>query len=166
MATRSELGRPPRRLHRIALQAIALSLGAVAIVLGIRFLTDTGASEGEAGSGIPPAVVEHVEGGLSRVQLSQEAADRIGLQTAAVEDARGPGTKGLTVVPYSALLYDAQGHVWVYTSPEPLTFVRARVTVETVSGKRAFISRGPAEGTTVASVGAAELYGTEFEVGH
>src|SRR5262245_28810258 len=38
------------------------------------------------------------------------------------------------VIPYSAVLYDASGDAWVYTSPEPLEFVRARVNIDKING--------------------------------
>ena len=60
-------------------------------------------------------------------------------------------------------LYDAEGQAWTYTNPEPLTFVRARVTVESVTGELAVLSTGPNVGETVVTVGAAELYGSEEE---
>jgi hypothetical protein len=46
-----------------------------------------------------------------------------------------------------------------------MTFVRQKVEVD-LEGLIAVLSDGPAAGTLVASVGAAELYGTEFAVGH
>ena len=70
------------------------------------------------------------------------------------------------VVPHSSLIYGAHGETWVYTSPEPLTYVRHPVSVDYVQGDLAVLSDGPPAGTEVVSVGVAELYGTEFEVGH
>jgi hypothetical protein len=70
------------------------------------------------------------------------------------------------VVPHSSLIYGAHGETWVYTSPEPLTYVRHPISVDYVEGDLAVLSDGPAAGTDVVSVGVAELYGTEFEVGH
>jgi hypothetical protein len=77
----------------------------------------------------------------------------------------GSGAKR-TVVPYSALIYDSRGQTWVYTSPSPRTFVRQKVEVDQIQGDTGVLSDGPVVGTAVASVGAAELYGTEFKVGH
>jgi hypothetical protein len=77
----------------------------------------------------------------------------------------GGGTKR-RIVPYSSLIYDSHGQTWIYTSPEPRTFIRQKVEVDYVLGNRAILSEGPPAGTVVASVGAAELYGTEFKVGH
>ena len=63
------------------------------------------------------------------------------------------------------MLYDPNGDTWAYTNPEPLVFVRAPITVVTIDGNRAVLSAGPAAGTQVVTVGAAELLGTEYEVG-
>jgi hypothetical protein len=58
------------------------------------------------------------------------------------------------------------GETWTYTSPEPLTFVRAPITVEAIDADLAYLSAGPAPGTEVVTVGAAELFGVESGVGH
>lgn len=70
------------------------------------------------------------------------------------------------VIPYSAVIYDVHGTTWVYTNPEPLTFVREQVTVDYIDGDNAVLAKSLASGTRIVSVGAAELYGTEFGVGH
>lgn len=70
------------------------------------------------------------------------------------------------VVPHSSLIYGAHGETWVYTSPEPLTYVRHPVRVDYIEDDLAVLSDGPPAGTDIASVGVAELFGTEFEVGH
>ena len=110
-------------------------------------------------SGTPPARVEHIEGSqLSRVILTEKAAERLGVQTVEIEDA--------SIVPYSAVLYDANGDTWVYTNPERLVFVRHLIRIESIQGDVAVLTDGPEEGSLVVTVGAAELFGTEFEVGH
>jgi len=113
-----------------------------------------------------PAQVEHIEGSdIARVTLTERAMERVDVQTAAVTEHRENGHVQ-TKVPYSSIVYDAHGHSWVYTSPKPRTFVRQAVDVDRVEGDWAFLREGPAAGTQVASVGVAELYGTEFTVGH
>jgi uncharacterized iron-regulated membrane protein len=97
---------------------------------------------------------------LSRVTLSQKAADRLGIQTVAVE-AQGAGK----VIPYAAVLYDAKGATWAYTNPEGLVFIRASITVDQIEGDRAILTGGPDAGTKVVTVGAPELYGAETGVG-
>ena len=69
------------------------------------------------------------------------------------------------LVPYAAVLYDAQGKTWVYTNPEPLVFVRQSIQIDTVVGDETRLLAGPPVGTAVVTVGGAELYGTEFGVG-
>lgn len=70
------------------------------------------------------------------------------------------------VVPYSSVIYDEHGDTWVYTQPEPLNYVRAAIDIDFIEGDVAVLNDGPPNGTVVVSVGAIELYGTEFEVGH
>lgn len=112
-----------------------------------------------------PARVEPLGGtGLSRVILSAQAAKRLGIETASVHDAQ-VGETLRKVVPYSAVIYDVHGDAWVYTNPSPLTFVRASITVDSITGDVAVLSKGPPAGTAVVTVGASELYGTEFGVG-
>jgi hypothetical protein len=114
----------------------------------------------------PPSIVEHVEGSeISRVTLSERAAQRLGIELAEVTSEDVAGSPKL-VIPYGAVIYDAKGATWTYTSPEPLTFVRHPITIDTIDGDRAWLVEGPPDGTSVVSVGAAELYGTEYEVGH
>lgn len=131
-----------------------------------------------AGSDDGPARLETVPGaGVHRVVLSEAAAERIGIETAPVtarerylaSAASEAGGQSLTI-PYAAVLYDAQGNTWVYTSPEPLVFVRHRVNIDFIDGGDAVLSDGPPPGTRVVTVGAAQLFGTElfgpeFEVG-
>ena len=70
------------------------------------------------------------------------------------------------VVPYSAILYDVTGDIWVYTNPEPLVFVRERVDIERIDEDLAVLNTGPAVGTQVVTIGAAELYGAESRAGN
>lgn len=149
------LTRPVARWLLVAAVAVAV------LLVGLE-LTEREASEDAAASESEPAVVEPLAGtGLSRVRLSSTAAERLGLETAPVRL-----NAGRKVVPYSAILYDEEGKTWVYTSPEELTFVRAPIEIASIRGDLAHLAAGPAVGTEVASVAAAELYGTEFEVDH
>lgn len=157
---RTEIGRRARWV-------LAGLLGAGVVVLGAQLLPGTLAAEdaGVAGGG-EPAKVEPLEGtGHSRVRLSHKAAERLDIRTAPVREAPGGAGQGRRkVVPYGAVLYDARGRTWVYTSPEPLVFIRAAIEVDRIRGGRAVLSTGPPAGTRVVTVGVAELYGTEFEV--
>lgn len=119
-----------------------------------------------------PAKVEVVPGAeVKRVVLAEQAAQRLGIETAPVTQApmsskRGSGDVApRAIVPYAGVLYDVQGQAWAYTSPEPLVFVRHRLIIEYIDGDRAVLSAGPPLGTAVVTVGAAELYGIEFGIG-
>ena len=115
-----------------------------------------------------PAKVVHIEGSdLSQVILTEKAIQRIALMTEPVREQTMSRSASLrTVVPYSSLHYGSHGETWVYTSPQARTFVRHKVTVDYIEGDTAVLKEGPPAGTIVVSVGVAELYGTEFAVGH
>lgn len=113
-------------------------------------------------SGMPP--IEDSKRSMLRVYyvvpganpgLEQNQRMRVELQL------DGSGQKR-TVVPYSAVYYDAKGAPWVYVNPAPLVFQRERVAVERIAGDLAVLGDGPAVGTTVVTVGAPLLYGTEI----
>ncbi|HYM59068.1 MAG TPA: hypothetical protein VES79_13980 [Solirubrobacteraceae bacterium] len=112
-------------------------------------------------SGYEPSKLEEVKGtDAKRVTFTAEGARRTGLQTAALRDS---GKR--TVAPYAALIYDGEGKTFVYTSPQPLSFMRAAVKVDRIDADRVLMSAGPPAGTQVVTVGAAEVYGTELEIG-
>ena len=123
--------------------------------------TEADTSDSEA-----PAHVEAMEGTeLSRVTLTDKAAERLDIQTTEATDASVDGATR-RVIPYSAVIYDAAGKTWTYTSPEPLVFVRAAIVVERIDGDLAILTEGPDVGTLVVTVGGVMLFGTEFGVGH
>lgn len=161
MSTRVES--PPERLTaRMAWAMLALVLAVVGIIIALQFLRDDGAAATTEAEAAGPAHVEHVEGSeISRVTLTPGAAERLAVETAPIRKAGRA-----SVIPYSALLYDESGDTWVYTNPKGLTFVRAPIKVIRIDGEQVLLSSGPPAGMRVASVGVAELYGTEFEVGH
>lgn len=70
------------------------------------------------------------------------------------------------VVPSKAILYDVHGGTWVYQFEAEHVFARQRVSVEYVEGDSAVLANGPDPGCLVVTDGAAELFGTEFGVGH
>ena len=109
------------------------------------------------------AEVEHLEGAEpARVTLTEAAMKRLDIQTSTVRDSELKG-KQQKVIPYAAILYDTQGATWAYTNPKELTYVRHPIAVDHILGELAFLSDGPASGTAVVTVGAAELYGAEIE---
>ena len=118
-----------------------------------------------------PATIESVagEGQLHRITLTQRAAQRLGIQSVAVARAAGAGSR--VQIPYSSVIYDAEGNAWAYIEDgAPLVYVRHPITVDDIvkdaAGDYAILSEGPELGTAVVSVGVAELFGAEFEVGH
>jgi hypothetical protein len=141
-------------------------LGLLVAVLQLSACTQT-AAEAEATGGEEPAKVEHLEGSddLSRLTLDAKAVERLGIKTAALREETVAG-KSRKVVPYGAVLYDPDGKTWVYVSSAPNVYVREPITVDFIEGDRAVLEAGPAAGTTVVTVGVAELYGTETGVGH
>lgn len=109
-----------------------------------------------------PATVEKISGSnVSRVTLTEEGAKRIDLRT----DTIG-AQDGRPAIPYGAIVYDASGTAWAYTATEPLTFVRQQISVDAIKSGVAVLKDGPPIGTRVVTLGAAELYGVEFGVGH
>ena len=110
--------------------------------------------------------VEAVPGtDLSRVTLTQVAVERLGVTTAPVRETSAPGHSSGKVVSFAAVLYDADGQSWVYTNPEPRTYLREPITIERVDGDLAYLRDGPTAGTAVVTVGVAELFGAEYGVG-
>lgn len=110
---------------------------------------------------VPEGAVEGTTGNPRLVTVSEEAAERLGIETTQVK----PGQAGRTAVPYAAVLYDAEGDTWVYTNPEPLVFVRTQISVSKIVGDVAELLDGPPSGTLVVTVGLAELFGEETGVG-
>lgn len=109
-----------------------------------------------------PATVQEVEDGeVARVTITQKAAERLDIQTALVE---AVGER--TVVPSAAVLVDPAGDFWVFTNPEPLVFVRHKISIDYEEGNQAFLTDGPPAGSKIVTVGVAELYGAEYGVGH
>ena len=89
--------------------------------------------------------------------LTAKAIERIDIKTGKVEKR----DQAPMVVPYSALIYNPQGETFVFESREDRKFVRVPVTVEKVVGNDVMLAKGPAAGTEIATVGVAELYGSE-----
>ena len=146
---------------------MGLRLGGIIAALIVVALALTGCSDTSAkdeGGSSDVATVEPIEGSdVARVTLSEDAARRLDITTAPIAALGGGSAR--TAMPYAAVLYDPNGDTWAYTNPEPLVFVRSPITVVTIEGNRAVLSAGPAAGTQVVTVGAAELLGTEYEVG-
>jgi hypothetical protein len=148
-----------RRLFRAA------CAGLVLIAAGVSLSACGEASSGydyETASHHEPAKLEPIKGtDVHRVIFDAEAAERAGVQTAQILQ---NGQE--TVIPYDAVIYTSDGKSYTYTAPEPLTFVRQSISIDHVVGDSVMLSDGPPAGTKVVTVGATEVYGTEFEVAH
>jgi uncharacterized protein YceK len=129
--------------------ACAASVG----LSGCATVKTTTAPAGQAAS-----TMEKAGPDLNRLTLTDKAVERLGVTT--VKVAKGEGSP--LQVPYSALIYDANGKTWVYTNPEPRTYIRAAVTVDKIADNKVQLRSGPPAGTDVVTVGAAELFGAEF----
>ena len=141
--------------------------------LAIAGLQLAGCQEKTTYTKVEPAHVDHKEGEeISKLTLTEKAMERLDVQTTPVHEVEADGSQSAagdqarSVVPYSAILYVAKGDAFVYTSAGPRTFIRHPVDVDYIEGGQAVLKAGPPAGTQVVSVGVAELFGTEFGVGH
>jgi hypothetical protein len=147
----NRLAKSPRRL-------LCTGLLLVATALPLAGCTEV---ETESSTAYEPSTLKEVKGkeDLHLVTFTEEGAKRVGVKTGEIRR-----DDGQTVVPYAALIYDPEGKTYVYTSPKPLTYVRAAVKVRRIKGQQAIVSDGLPAGTDVVTTGAAEVYGTELEV--
>lgn len=137
---------------------------AALIVLGLGVTGCTSATSATEAQQEKPAKVEAIQGkSVKSVTLTEQAVKRVGVETTTV--AAAPTG---TVVPYQAVIYTPDGNTWVYAVTGPRQYTREQVTIATVGGDAgtdAFLSAGPAAGTTIVKTGLIELYGAELGVG-
>lgn len=88
---------------------------------------------------------------------------RIGQQVGVTLPLRS--TSASVVVPWSALVHDAEGGSWVYERTGPSTYARRRVQIAHVVGSEAALVGEALAGREIVSTGVAELFGTEFGSG-
>jgi hypothetical protein len=143
-------------------------LSAVALLVAVCVTGCTSGRADEPGVADDPASVVAIDGpgAVHRIQLTADAAQRIGLLTETVRALPVDSTNGGSPlgVAASAVVYDETGATWVYVETEPLTFQRVQVVVTRVSADTALLRSGPAVGTQVVTVGVAELRGSEYGV--
>jgi hypothetical protein len=150
-------------LARVAVLLIILAIGA-AIAFGVSKLSyPTVYTRPDSDTSVGKADVDQSNGTVT-VTLSNDAAVRIGIQTAPVQPSTS-GPAGTIVIPAGAVFYDAAGDTWTYVATQPLVFVRQHITVVSIRDRIALLSQGPPVDSQVVTVGAAELYGTEVGVG-
>ncbi len=145
----------------------------LAAVLPATVLAGGGGKSLGKDSGIVPAHLEDVPGSeFRKIVFTADAARRTGVEMATVEERQVPSTRrgsdAVTrkVVPYASVIYTPDGGEWVYTSPAKLTYLRHAIRIAYIKGDMAVLEDGPPVGTQIVTTGAAEVYGTEFEVGH
>ncbi|MET3950265.1 hypothetical protein [Arthrobacter sp. UYEF36] len=109
----------------------------------------------------PAKVEKNAATGIAKLTLTQRGVDRLELKTEPVTAGAGAEIR----LPYGALIYDANGKTWVYTSPAPRVFERQELAVSRVEAGVVTAAAGPPVGTQVVTVGAAELFGAEFNTG-
>jgi hypothetical protein len=135
---------------------LATALALLAIPL---LATACGGTPAEEAS-VESAVTKQVAGtDIVRVELSADAAERLGVRTVAV---RSDPMSSRAVIPYAAVLYDPDGSTWTYSSPARLVYQRKDISVARIQGDAAVLSRGPPVGTVVVTAGATEIWGVEY----
>jgi hypothetical protein len=151
-------------LRRILLMMVVLTLASLPSI-ACDSLGATPEAAQAATSG--PASIEPIEGTeLHRLTLSAKTAERMAIKTVRVREvqvAQSGSTATRKVVPYASVLYGLKNDAWVYTSRQPLVYVRHRIAIDYIEGDNAVLLEGPAVDTEVVTAGAAELLGTEFE---
>ena len=146
-----------------------LWLAAALVVAPIALAGCTQAESAAARVREEPAQLVPIPGSeLNKVVLTAGAAERIGIKTELGREVSttvpGQGEGKHTVIPVGAVIFDRQATTWVYTTSEPLNYIRQPVIVARSDGDIAVLQSGPGAGTAVVSVGAAELLGIEYGV--
>lgn len=135
---------------------------APAVLVSILALGGCAGDDGTDAEPTAASVDVVVEGQPAQITLREDAEVRLGVKTAAVvARPAGGGRKAALGVPYAAVVYDADGAAWAYSSPAPRTYVRVPLTIASIEGDTAVCSSGPPAGTQVVVVGAPELVGAE-----
>jgi hypothetical protein len=130
-----------------------------------------GCSSASSPAAEPPVTLKDVQApdgtALKQVTLVEHAVQRLGIRTGTVHQARVSvdGVAGThKVVPYTAVVYDSNGSTWAYANVSERTYLRASITISSIQGDVAVLTKGPADGTAVVTQGAPELLGAEYEI--
>jgi hypothetical protein len=135
------------------------AIGAIALVVAL--LTGCAGQVSDEHVVNDPVALESITPELKRITFTEEAVRRLDIRTAPVEI-----LDGRTVIPSSAWFVQPDGTFWVYISPQLHVFVRHQISIESDDGVRTVLKAGPPPDTHVVTVGAPELLGAEFEIGH
>lgn len=128
----------------------------IILVLVLASMLSACAPKASTSTKVDPVKLEPIDGtDFKRVILTEKAAQRLDIKTAEVSG---------TTIPYAAVIYDTEGNTWIYTNPEPLTFVRAPIAIDHIDGDQAILSEGLDAATSVVTLGVSELYGAETGV--
>jgi hypothetical protein len=104
------------------------------------------------------------ENGITKVTFTEKAMERAAVKTTPLQEGKIDGAENADprlFVPYSALMYKPTGETFIYTSPNPRTFVRQPVNVDYIAKDVVVLKDGPPKGTEIVTVGAAEIFGAE-----
>ena len=142
------------------LRGFAASFAALALItLGAGGCSEAGASN-ESNAETAVTVESAGEDEPARLTVSERGQERLGLRTEPVRAVSGqPGVT--EAVSYAAVVYDADGKSWAYSSPSPRTYIRVPLEINSITGKTVLLKSGPPVGTQVVVVGAPELVGAE-----
>jgi hypothetical protein len=118
--------------------------------------SEASGAEAEEAIAAAASVEPASDGGPAIVHLTEESVLRLGVETTPVS-----GAPGALSIPYAAVVYDAGGDTWAFVELEPGVYQRAPITIIAVEGDNVRLSEGPAPGTPVVTLAAAELVGVE-----
>jgi hypothetical protein len=128
----------------------------LAIGLGMASCSSADASQADVPQEVSARVEQTDESQPAKIMLSGRAQQRLGIRTAPVRSVGGS-----LIIPYSAVIYDADGKAWAFNETEPRTYVRVPIKISSTKGDSVRLSKGPPPGTQVVIVGAPELVGAE-----
>jgi hypothetical protein len=150
------VGKGSAPMNRARSYGIASLVTAAALGVAGCQTSASGAEEAADAIAAAASVEEDPGGGPARLTLTPEALERLRLETSTVG-----GSPGAMVVPYSAVIYDADGATWTFVEREEGVFQREAITITSVNGENVVLGAGPQPGTDVVTVAAAELVGVE-----
>jgi hypothetical protein len=144
------------KLRDLAASAAALAM----ISLGASGCSDAGASN-ETHSETAVTVESAGDDQPARITVSERAEQRLGIHTEPVRPISQQSKGATEIIPYSAVVYDADGKSWAFSAPSPRTYIRVPIEISSITRKTVQLRSGPPVGTQVVVVGAPELVGAE-----